>query len=349
VPPHEHALVVGKFAPLHLGHEYLLRRAGEVAEQVTVLVWSEPDFPEMPSPVRAGWVRSRFPRATVLALDGPANDAPGPVHWAYVRQVLDEHGLAPDVVLSSEAYGEPFAAHLGIRHEPVDPDRVTVPVSGTAIRADVHAHRHLLDPLVYAHFVERVVFMGAESTGKSTLAARMAAELGTVHVGEYGRDHYEAKGGDLDLEDYVVIARRHRELEDETAQAASRWLFVDTNAVTTMFFSHYYNRDSLPELRALADDCAARYRHVIVCDDDIPFEQDGWRDTAEWRTRMQGMVLHDLAVRGIHYHLVRGTLDERVAQVMAILHDETSVSTPAARGSTGPRPACADAQDLSDR
>jgi HTH-type transcriptional regulator, transcriptional repressor of NAD biosynthesis genes len=86
-----------------------------------------------------------------------------------------------------------------------------------------------------------------------------------------------------------------------------------------MFFSHYYNRNSLPELQVLADDCAARYRRVIVCNDDIPFEQDGWRDNEVWRGRMQGMVLHDLAVRGIPFHVVSGSFDERVEQVPAIL------------------------------
>ena len=176
-----------------------------------------------------------------------------------------------------------------------------------------------MDPRVYRHFVERVVFLGAESTGKSTLAERMAADLDTVSVPEYGRDHYAERGGVLDLDDYVEIAVRHRELEDEAALRANRYVFVDTNAITTMFFSHYYNRGSRPELRAMADECRIRYRHVIVCNDDIPFAQDGWRDNEVWRGRMHGMVLHDLAVRDIPYSTVYGAVDERVEQVKAVL------------------------------
>ena len=125
--------------------------------------------------------------------------------------------------------------------------------------------------------------------------------------------------------------------EDAAALEADRYLFVDTNAVTTMFFSHYYNRGSRPALRALADECRQRYRHVIVCDDDIPFEQDGWRDNDLWRSRMQGMVLHDLAVRRIEYATVSGPLEQRVDQVKQIL---TSGSQAAARfqDCSGPRP-----------
>ena len=331
---YSHALVVGKFAPLHVGHQRLLDHAHEV----TVVVWSNPDVDGMPNDVRAGWVRTLYPRATVLVgHDGPPNDAADDVHRRYTAALLARHGRTPDVVTTREAYGPGLAAHLGIVHEPVGPLRSSEDVSGQRVRTDVHAHRHLLHPRVYEHFVERVVLMGAESTGKSTLAQRLALEFGTEHVEEYGREHYAARGGQLDLDDYVTIARVHREREDEAIRRANRYLFVDTNAVTTMFFSHYYDRDSLPELRRLAEACADRYRHVVVCDDDIPFEQDGWRDNAVWRGRMQGMVLHDLSVRRIPFHVVHGSLDDRVAQVRAIL-DGRAIATARRTHSLGPRP-----------
>ena len=341
MPSYDHALVVGKFAPLHRGHQALLDHASAIAGRLTVVVWSNPDLPAMPNETRAGWVRELYPAATVLVgADGPANDAPDDEQHAYVARLLDRHGPRPDVVCTNEAYGPAFAASLGAEHIGVPGGRTTSPASGTAVRADVHGQRHLLDPRVYRHFVERVVFLGAESTGKSTLAARMAGELATVHVPEYGREHYERKGGRLTLDDYVEIAVTHRRHEDEAILHADRYLFVDTNAVTTMFFSHYYDRDSLPALRLLADECATRYRHHIVCDDDLPFEQDGWRDNALWRARMQGMVLHDLAVRRIPNVVVSGPLDERVAQVLATLRGE-HIGTPAAggRGNLGPAPA----------
>lgn len=333
-----HALVVGKFAPLHVGHQQLLDHAHALADDVTVVVWSNPDFPDMPNDVRAGWIRNRHPRARVLVgHDGPPNDAPDEVQREYTAALLARHRRVPDVVVTREPYGPGLAAHLGIAHEWAGAPRTDDDPAGTRIRADVHSHRHLLDPSVYSHFVERVVLMGAESTGKSTLCERLAGEFDTEHVDEYGREHYAARGGQLDLDDYVTIARVHREREDEAVQRANRYLFVDTNAVTTMFFSHYYNRDSRPALRELADECAARYRHVIVCDDDIPFEQDGWRDNEVWRGRMHGMVLHDLAVRRIPFHVVSGPLHERVAQVRSILEGH-AVGSPRRVDSLGPRP-----------
>lgn len=318
---YKHALVVGKFAPLHLGHQKLIDRAHDLADDVTVIVWSNPDFADMPNEVRATWLRNLYPNADVLVgEDGPSNSEPDDVQRAYTADLLARNDRHPDVVVTCESYGPGLAAHLGIAHESVGDERFFDNLSGTMIRADVYAHRAMVPPVVYAHFVEKVVLLGAESTGKSTLAARLAEVFQTEHLQEYGREYYEQRGGELDLDDYVIIAREHRRREDEAAMRSSRYLFVDTNALTTMFFSHYYNRSSLPELRDLADECAVRYRHVIVCDDDIPFEQDGWRDNEAWRARMQGMVLHDLAVRRIPFHVVRGSLDERVGQVRSILY-----------------------------
>jgi NadR type nicotinamide-nucleotide adenylyltransferase len=328
---------VGKFAPLHVGHQWLLDHAHSLADVVTVVLWSNPDFAEMPTGVRADWVRALYPSACVLVGDdGPPNSEPDDVHREYTRAILAKHDRHPDVVTTRESYGPGLAEHLGIAHEWVASERSAVDVSGTLLRTDVHAHRHLLHPRVYEHFVERVVLMGAESTGKSTLTDRLAVEFGTAQVQEYGREHYAERGGQLDLDDYVTIAQVHREREDEAIKRVNRYLFVDTNAVTTMFFSHYYNRDSLPELHRLADECATRYRHVIVCDDDIPFEQDGWRDNDVWRARMQGMVLHDLRVRRIPFHVVTGPLETRLEQVRFILSGQSS-RTPRRLRSLGPR------------
>lgn len=319
---YRHALIVGKFAPLHAGHKHMIETALREAETLTILVYANPDFVHMPQDVRAGWLRSLYPQAEVLTPEAPPpDDAPDDVHRLYVRDYLDRHGVGIDVVFTCEDYGEGFAAVLGVTHRYMENRFASgeVQVSATLIRSDVYAWRHLLHPTVYGHFIDKVVLLGAESTGKSTLTAVLADHFRTRHVAEYGREVWEQKQGDLTLQDYVDIAEGHRAREDAAVPDCRAYLFCDTNALTTLFFSHYYHRDSLPELRRLAGDCVTRYRHVIVCDDDIPFEQDDWRDNAVWRGRMQGMVLHDLRARDIGFHIVAGSLEARVAQVAALL------------------------------
>ena len=212
--------------------------------------------------------------------------------------------------------------HLGVTHRLVDLERRRFAVSGTQIRADVHAMRHQLEPLAYAHFVQKVVFLGAESTGKSTLTQRMALEFDTPFVPEVGRDVWQEKAGRLELSDYVDIANRHRALEDAALLTAQRYLFVDTNAITTMFLGYAYEGAGLPELTQLTQLARAaetRYQHVFLCDTDFAFVQDGWRDNDFWRRRAQGLMKYDLTVRGVAHALVSGDLETRVASVKAAI------------------------------
>ena len=327
----QHSLIVGKFAPLHAGHEALIRFALARCQQVSVWVYSRPDFPSMPSPVRRNWLREVFPARLFPQLhllpdapNPPLNDAPDAEHQRYVKATLDAWKVRPDVVVTSEAYGPPLAERLDAVHLPFDPQRRQAPISGTAIRTDVHASRHFLSPLVYAHFVERVAIVGAESTGKSTLAAALAHDFGTHFVREYGREVYEREGGALFPEHFLEIALGHRALEDEAActPGLNRYLFVDTTAATTLMWSYLLCRTALPELHALADDARRRYAHTFLCADNLAHEQDGWRANTEVRSVQQAFILQDMATRGVRFQEVKGKLAERVARVRATLEGQ---------------------------
>lgn len=172
-----------------------------------------------------------------------------------------------------------------------------------------------------AEVVEKVVFVGAESTGKSTLAQHLAREFDTVYVPEIGRFIWEEKKGQLNVDDYVDIAVKHRHAEAEAAAQARRYLFVDTSALTTLLLGYCFGhiQQAPEELLRYADDCKQRYAHHFVCADDIPYEYDPARENEEWRGRIQKLVLEDLDARGIPYTIVTGTVEERAAQVRRVL------------------------------
>jgi nicotinamide riboside kinase len=170
--------------------------------------------------------------------------------------------------------------------------------------------------------VEMVVFVGAESTGKSTLVEHLAREFDTVYVPEIGRYIWEEKKGQLNADDYVDIAVKHRQAESEAMARARRYLFVDTSALTTLLLGYEFGHvrpDAPAELLRCADECRTRYAHHFVCADDIPFVQDGVREGEGWRGRIHKLVLEDLEARGIPYTIVRGSVEERAAQVRRVL------------------------------
>ncbi len=324
--PFRSGLVVGKFAPPHKGHQLLLETAMAQCEKVTVLVYSNPDFSEMPSKTRASWIRELYPNATVLVPENPPhNDADDFTQRQFVKMFLEREHIALDAVFTSEPYGAGFAAHLQVKHVLVDLERLQIPISGTRVRADVHASRAMLDPRIYRNFVQKIVFLGAESTGKSTLTETLAKKYQTNFVAEYGREVWMQKSGILELSDYIHIAKHHQQLEDAAILESNQFLFVDTNAITTMFWCYAYEGNGLPELTVLARAAETRYDQVFVCNDDIPFVQDGWRDDAVWRSRQQSLILYDLTVRGVPYTVVSGSLEERLAQVEKVLDSRAVV------------------------
>ena len=148
-----HALIVGKFAPLHAGHQFLIDTALSESRGLTILVYSNPDFDDMSQPVRADWVSQLYPSALVLTPDDPPLDsADDDTHRRYVASFLRRHDIEVDAVYTSEGYGDGFAAVLGVRHRLVDRKRIAFPVSGTLARDDLARNWRFLPAPVQAHF-----------------------------------------------------------------------------------------------------------------------------------------------------------------------------------------------------
>jgi len=204
----------------------------------------------------------------------------------------------------------------------MDPERRTVPISSTAIRSDPYRYRRFLHPSVYRDYLTTVVFLGAPCTGKTTLAERLAQDLGTVWAPEYGREYWERHQVDRRLrpEQLVEIAEGHLQREDALILDARRFFFVDTNALTTTVFARYYHGAVDPRLAAVADSCPPRYDLMFLCEDDFPNEDTWDRSGPVNRALMQRMVIDDLAARGIDALRLSGPVELRAEAVKRVLH-----------------------------
>lgn len=336
--PFRRGLVVGKFAPLHRGHELVLSTAQDRCDELCIFSYSRPELPGCGPERRAHWLAALYPAArrwvltddTARALGWPAlpdNDAPDDDHRRFVADAcLGLAGGPVDAVFTSEDYGEGFARALTatfrsrdprcaeVAHVLVDRDRRQRPISGTHLRADVHAQRAWLSPVVYASFVARVCILGGESSGKTTLAAALADALGTRWVPEYGRQLWDEKRGALAFDDLLAIARRQIADEEDAATKADRFLVCDTSPLTTLFYSRFLFGRVAPELETLA---RRPYDHVVLCAPDFPFVQDGTRQDEAFRARQHAFYLDALV--GRRYLLVTGGVAARVAQTRAFI------------------------------
>lgn len=340
-------LVVGKFCPLHRGHETVIERALSTCDEVLIINYTQPEFEHCDRATRERWLTQGFPNATTLVIDNahlaqlcqrlgfadaptlPHNDAPDDDHRLFVawlcRFIL---GKTVDAVFTSETYGDGFAQVLTaqfqqivpnappVKHVCIDPGRSAVPISGTRVRLSPHENRQFLSPAVYASFVERVCILGGESSGKTTLAQALAQHHGSVWVPEYGRELWERKNGQLVLSDMLEIGRQQWQREEELACAANRFLFCDTSALTTLFYSQAMFGSVAPELTSLAQ---RHYAHVMLCAPDFDFVQDGTRRDAAFRDQQHAWYVQELASRSILYTLLTGTVAQRLQQAQSCL------------------------------
>lgn len=314
-------LTLGKYAPLHRGHQLVIERAITENDHAIVVIYDAAEVTNVPLETRAGWIKQLYPSVEViLAKDGPTvvGDAPEitSLHDAYLRQLLAGRDITH--FYSSEFYGHHVSQALEAIDCRVDDERKLVPISGTAIRKDPYQSRKYLDPLVYRDLVTRVVFLGAPSTGKTTIACELAKRLKTKWVPEFGREYWEKHQVDrrLTLEQLAEIASGHRKREDELIADANRYLFVDTDATTTYQFSHDYHGKVHPIVMDLADQCRDRYRLCFLCDTDIPYD-DTWDRSGEiHREEFQEKIESDLARRNINFIKLSGSLESRIDQVL---------------------------------
>jgi len=169
----------------------------------------------------------------------------------------------------------------------------------------------------------RICVVGAESTGTTTLAQALAAHYHTLWVPEYGREYTERLVERVRTmqqigwrtEDFLAIARRQLELEDEAARNAGRVLFCDTDVLATSIWHERYMRSVCPELEQMA--AARHYALYILTDCDIPFVQDGFRDGEHIREWMTRRFREELAKRPEPWFEVRGSVEQRMAAATA--------------------------------
>lgn len=314
-------LIVGKFYPIHAGHQHLIQTGIDNCERLIVAVCELSDH-SIRGEKRAEWIRELFPTAEVQVRNYDGVDENSHEVWANLA--IEWAGGKPDVVFTSEAYGEGWAKAIGCEHVLVDIERIKFPVSGTKVRENALAMWEYLSEPVRAHFVKRVCILGAESTGTTTLSKQLAEYYKTVWVPEYGRLYSEARMFDQSGEEgsfvgwrsdeFVHIAKMQNEMEDWLARKANKILICDTDSFATGVWHKRYMGSYSKEVERVAKE--KEHDLYIVTDVDIPFVQDGIRDGKKIRKWMHEEFIRELKKWGKKYVIVSGSREERLKKAV---------------------------------
>ena len=317
--------LLGKFMPPHAGHVALVEAAAALVDELTVLVCWLPDDP-IPGPSRLAWMQELFPACRVIGHGEIVPQEPGdsPDFWpVWQKIVADLHPEPIDYVFAGEDYGLELARRIGGFFVPLGgrilgADDAVATVSASAVRSDPAAHWPVLPEPVRAHYRRSVCLHGAESTGKSTLAAQLARELATHWVPEYGRSHCEVYRDPLSLDDLLLIGRAQQAMAEAGARWAGPVLLLDTDALMTAAWCEMLLGERPAQLMQ-----SPKADLYLLLEPDLPWVDDGTRffSDPEDRARFAGIVEDVLAEAGVRFERIGGAGEVRLAKARDAIAD----------------------------
>lgn len=147
---------IGKFAPFHKGHEYLIETALKESDELYVIIY-DTDVTDISVETRAKWITDKFDNVKIIyAYDSPKqyglDDESVKIQMEYLIKKID--GIPVNCFFSSEPYGEKVAQYLNIENRIVDMSRKQVPISAGLIRDDIEKHKMFLDEKIYKEIIK---------------------------------------------------------------------------------------------------------------------------------------------------------------------------------------------------
>ncbi|WP_425636606.1 AAA family ATPase [Algoriphagus yeomjeoni] len=166
---------------------------------------------------------------------------------------------------------------------------------------------------------KRILILGPESTGKSTLAEDLANHFVEPWVPEYAREYLDNLGREYRYEDLVKIGKGQIALEDKLAEKANDYLFVDTDLrVIHIWSEHRFGKTDPWVLEGIA---TRKYDLILLTDTDLPWTPDPQREYPELEMRNYFLDLYTKLAEesGFPFFLISGNRDARLTKALELL------------------------------
>lgn len=334
-------LVLGKFYPPHKGHHYLIQQALQHSEHVIILCLGSIKDTYTPqqritalkedlSALNVDNNRITF----VHGYDETPHDENNNEIWnshieifkTYLRQ------LPPiDTVATSEDYGIELAKRLGVSHYEVDKKRNNIPMSSTAFRENPIEFWHMLGDGGKRMLTSRIVVLGAESTGTTTIAEKLTEKLKqqggvwteTKCVPEYGheltfmkqeteRKNYSDNNISVEWtrKDFLDVVVEQNRREEHAITNTGPVLICDTDSFATPVWEKRYLGE--PLISDNRNSLGVGDLYLLTSHIDVPFIQDGSRDGEHMRAEMTRMFEDRLALKNKPWIVLTGSIEQRL-------------------------------------
>ena len=167
---------------------------------------------------------------------------------------------------------------------------------------------------------KRILILGPESTGKSTLAEKLAKHFAEPWVPEVAREYLELLDRPYAYEDLLQIGRQQMQLEDELAGAAKNYLFCDTDLrVIQVWSQHRYGKVDPWVLQEMEQ---RTYDLILLCAIDLPWQADPLREHPDLGIREQlfEQYLEITQQSGFSFQIISGDASARLTTSVEAIH-----------------------------
>jgi HTH-type transcriptional regulator, transcriptional repressor of NAD biosynthesis genes len=309
------AFVFGKFLPFHKGHQAMISFALTQCDFLSVLVCCDNEE-HIPGEVRKNWIESTFENTAnievkilqynnrVLPNTSQASLSVSEIWSAEFKKHYPDY----DLLITSEPYGDLVAGFMGIKHIPFNLERDIYPISATAIRNNLFFNWHYLPDTVKPYFTVKVVILGTESTGKTTLTEQLARYYNCSMVAEAGRELIP-DSTDFSFDDLLTVANHHAKKINEAVGGDSPLLIIDTDIHITKSYAKFAFGRELPVSEYITD--TNRASLYLYLNNDAPYYQDGTRLNKAERDLLDGSHREVLAQHQITFVEIAGSWQKR--------------------------------------
>lgn len=334
----------GSFDPLHIGHLHDIIRAASMCEELYVMIsWCE-GRESVSKELRYRWILNNtkhLNNVKIILIEDEAVDKETyntDYYWEKgANDIKNMIGKKIDAVFCGSDYlgTNRFESLYCPESEVVYFDRSEVPISSTELRFDVYENWQYLPPICRPYYAKKVLIVGGESTGKSTLVQNLAIAYNTNFVREIGRDTCEIAGGEDYMDKYDLYENlfRQKTEEIEALKNTNRILFVDTDALTTKFYSDFLLNDKKEKEKcnALADAIANvnSFDLVLFLEPTVEFVQDGTRSEVIKDNRLEysNKIKELFDNHNVEYVSIDGNYLERFDKSKKIIKEKFNIQT----------------------
>ena len=147
---------IGKFAPLHKGHQFLIETALKEMDEFYVVIY-DTNVINIDVKKRAGWIKKLYPEVKIIyAYNSPKqyglDSESVNIQMEYLSKIIKD--IPVTHFYSSELYGEKVAEYLHIENTLVDFNRTQYPINATKIRENYNQGIKYLEEFVYKDLEE---------------------------------------------------------------------------------------------------------------------------------------------------------------------------------------------------